>query len=145
MSYMVWDSTFDVGVPVIDSQHRRIVDYINQLHRATEGRDKAAVVDVLEQLVEYTVAHFGFEEAMQEQGGYPHREAHKKSHESFARKIHGYQERCESGEDVADKLLEELRQWLINHIQKEDADFAPYLKNNVGRNGVAAMLAKFFK
>ena len=145
MSYLVWDSTFDVGVPIIDSQHRRIVDYINQLHQATEGRDKVAAVDVLEQLVEYTVAHFGFEEAMQEQGGYPHREVHKRSHEKFSRKIQAYQERYEGGEDISDELLEELRHWLLNHIQQEDADLVPYLKNNVGRNGISDMVAKFFK
>lgn len=144
MAFIVWESKYDVGVSLIDKQHRRIVDYINQLHDAIESQDKASVVDVLDQLKDYTVAHFGFEETMQEQGEYPHLDAHRKSHEAFARKIERYQERYDSGENISGELLSELHSWLHTHIRQEDGDLAPYLKNNVGRNGVSAVLAKIF-
>ncbi len=36
MDYLEWTKDLDTGVTVIDKQHRRIVDYINQLVDATE-------------------------------------------------------------------------------------------------------------
>ena len=144
MSFLEWDSKYEVGVPMIDNQHRRVVDHINQLHRAVENGDRLEVMDVLDQLVEYTVAHFGFEEAMQEKGQYPRAEEHKQVHQEFARKVDQYRQRFENGEDIAGKLLEELNIWFISHIQEEDADYVPYLKSNVGRDGFSAALSKFF-
>jgi len=144
MSFLEWDVKYEVGVPLIDNQHRRVVDYINQLHGAVENGDRREVMDVLDQLVEYTVAHFGFEEAMQEQGQYPRVEEHKEVHQKFTANIDQYRQRFENGEDIARKLLEELNAWFISHIQEEDADYVPYLKNNVGRDGFSATLSKFF-
>ena len=144
MSFLEWDSKYEVGVPLIDNQHRRVVDHINQLHGAVENGDRREVMDVLDQLVEYTVAHFGFEEAMQEQGQYPRAKEHKEVHQEFAAKIDQYRQRFENGEDIARKLLEELNTWFISHIQEDDADYVPYLKKNVGRDGFSAALSKFF-
>ena len=40
---IVWDSKLDTGIEVIDSQHRRIVGYINDLEVAKTKGDKALV------------------------------------------------------------------------------------------------------
>lgn len=123
MPYLVWDSQLDTGVPVIDSQHRRIVDYINELQDAIAGDDRQIVQEVLDDLVDYTVSHFAFEEHLQERARYPAFELHKKMHDEFASRIHVYRERFHAGEDIAGQLLSDLREWLVRHIQNEDAAF----------------------
>lgn len=124
MTYMQWSSDLDLGIEVIDNQHRRIVEYINDLHHAIDNHSREEVGEVLEQLVEYTMSHFAFEEDLQERAGYPFFHAHKKVHELFNRKIADFQQRFELGEDVSRQLLTMLRTWLINHIKRDDADYA---------------------
>ena len=123
MPYLTWDSRLDTGVSVIDSQHHRIVDYINELQDAIAGDDRQMVQAVLDDLVDYTVSHFAFEEHLQEQAQYPSFDTHKQKHEEFARQIHEYRDRFRGGEDIAGQLLSDLREWLIRHVQEEDAAF----------------------
>ena len=37
MAYLDWKDELNTGIRVIDGQHRRIVDYINQLHDIVHG------------------------------------------------------------------------------------------------------------
>jgi hypothetical protein len=34
MSFVLWDDTLDVGVAVFNGDHRRLVEFINELHSA---------------------------------------------------------------------------------------------------------------
>ncbi|WP_078485911.1 bacteriohemerythrin [Solemya velesiana gill symbiont] len=79
-----------------------------------------SVVDVMEQLTDYTIGHFAFEESLMEQCGYEQISQHKIIHETFTRKIKKYQQDLDAGEDIAERLLDELKVWLVEHIQKED-------------------------
>ncbi|MEW8014522.1 MAG: bacteriohemerythrin [Candidatus Sedimenticola endophacoides] len=77
MAHLEWSNSLDTGISVIDEQHKRIVDYINELHDAQQTLDKRRVGEVIDELVDYTVSHFAFEESLMEQAGYPFLEAHK--------------------------------------------------------------------
>lgn len=121
---ILWDPKLNTGIEVIDHQHQRIVSYINQLEVAKESNDKAAIGEVIEQLVDYTQSHFGFEEAMMEQAGYPFLKPHQKVHELFIRRVSDFTMRAAKGEDVVDELHLMLAKWLINHIANEDRDYA---------------------
>jgi hemerythrin len=123
LAYIKWSSDLDTGISVIDGQHRKIVDYINMLSAAKENGDKVVVVEVLDQLVDYTLSHFAFEEGLMEQAGYQYLKAHKRVHLIFTRKISEYQSRMASGENVIDQVLATLKRWLVNHIKNDDADY----------------------
>ena len=133
MQKLKWSSELDTGVKVIDGQHRRIVDYINELQEAKDSLDKEAVHDVLDELVDYTVSHFSFEESLMEQAGYPFLGPHKKIHELFVKKVGGFVERFKNGEDVADEILVTLRKWLINHIKNEDGDYVEAVSKHMAK------------
>ncbi len=128
MAYLTWDHDLDTKIPVIDNQHRRIVEYINELHAAIDTGNRDEVGVVLEQLVDYTLSHFAFEEELMEQAGYNFISAHKKVHQMFTKKVAEYQQRFELGEDIARQLLTTLRTWLINHIKRDDADYAEIIR-----------------
>ena len=63
-----WTNDLNTEIDVIDKQHRRIVDYINDLESAHGKQDRELVRQVLDDLVDYTMSHFAFEENLQEIG-----------------------------------------------------------------------------
>lgn len=121
---IVWDHKLDTGIEVIDSQHKRIVAYINDLEVAKIKGDKAMVNEVIEQLIDYTQSHFGFEEAMMEEAGYKFIKPHKKVHELFIKRVTEFTIRAAKGEEIADELHSMLGKWLLNHIANEDRDYS---------------------
>jgi len=132
MSYMEWDDSLSVGVEVIDRQHMRIVDYVNELYDITHGslsdaEKKQHTITVLNDAVDYTESHFGFEESMMEEARYPYLKAHSRVHQLLVRRVSEYKARFANGEDIAQELLDTLSRWLINHIRNEDKDYAKWL------------------
>ncbi len=115
--------------------------YINQLEVAKQSNDKAAIGEVIEQTVDYTQSHFGFEEAMMEQAGYPFLKPHQKVHELFIRRVNDFTLRAAKGEDVVDELHLMLCKWLINHIANEDRDYAKVVLRMLSQQGQAGALA----
>jgi len=123
MSKIIWDSSLELDIPPIDKQHKRIVDYINQLEEIKQTHDRSVIGDVLNQLVDYTMSHFAFEEELMEESGYIFVNAHKRVHNLFVRKVNQYMERFRLNEDITEELLISLRTWLVNHIQNDDRDY----------------------
>lgn len=146
MSYWSWSPSLSIGIEQIDDQHRRIVDYLNDLDDANVSKDSDKVSHVLMGLIDYTKTHFTFEESLMEKSGYPLSDSHKKVHETFVSHINNYRARHDKGEDIARQLMSELRIWLTNHIKKDDADYAPYAKKllNKDKSWTDRMLGKLF-
>ncbi len=125
---ITWATELDTGINVIDQQHRRIVDYINALEVANQARDRDAVGRTLDDLVEYTMSHFAFEESLQEEAGYAFCKPHKRVHELFVRKVGEYVERHRLGDEIGEELGRLLSTWLLNHIRRDDADYVGAVK-----------------
>ncbi|MES9855961.1 MAG: bacteriohemerythrin [Sedimenticola sp.] len=135
MSLLQWTPDLNTDIPVIDKQHQRIVEYINQLHHAQESSSREEVGEVLNQLVDYTLSHFAFEEELMEESGYRFVNAHKKVHKLFVRRISGYVERFKTGEEITDELLTSLKTWLVNHIKNDDDDYSEVVRERMGDEG----------
>ncbi|RMX11327.1 bacteriohemerythrin [Vandammella animalimorsus] len=120
MSILQWTPDMDTGIAEIDRQHRRIVEYINMLHQARQTHDRQRQGEVIAEMVDYTISHFAFEEALIEEAGYIFTGPHKKVHELFTRKVTAMQQRFDSGEDVSEELHDMLSRWLFNHVRNED-------------------------
>ncbi|WP_295444493.1 bacteriohemerythrin [uncultured Thiodictyon sp.] len=144
MIYWSWDPSLSVGIDVIDSQHRRIVDYINELAVARNERDKEEVTQVLMNLVDYTNTHFAFEEELMKNAGYPLSDSHKKVHEAFISNIKKFVQQHEEGRDVTSKLMSTLQIWLTNHIKRDDKDYAPYAAKMMNPGWLKKTLNRFF-
>ena len=120
MAILVWVPELDTGIEEIDRQHRRIVEYINRLYELRSSPDREALGDVIGEMVDYTLSHFVFEEALIENAGYMFAGPHKKVHELFTRRVAEMQSRFDAGEDIAAELHGMLSRWLFNHIRNED-------------------------
>lgn len=153
MAHIIWTDSLNTGIDVIDTQHRRIVDYINMLHDTRVTSDVMVIENVMCALVDYTISHFGFEEALMEEAGYEFVRPHKKVHELFIRRIDELQKRFKNGEDILDELQSLLTRWLLNHIKHDDSSYVdavrvtikarPYEGSSTG--WISRSLARFFR
>lgn len=125
-----WSADYELGIDVIDGQHRRIVDYINKVHEC-EQSGQGDLDEVLNNLVDYTLSHFAFEESMMEEAGYSEFDAHKITHETFIRQINMIKVRYDLGEDVAVELSDMLLDWLLKHIMTDDQSYTPVIKEKL--------------
>lgn len=144
--YWKWDPSLSVGLDVIDNQHRRIVEYINELNSAMHDHEREKVGEVIDQMVDYTVTHFAFEEELMEKAGYKLVPEHRAVHQAFTRQMHDYKKRFAAGEDVTRDLLSTLRIWLTNHIKRDDKDYSPFVRAmlNKEESWVGKTLRRFF-
>ena len=83
---MNWRSEYNTGIDVIDDQHKRILDYINQIEDVRFTRDRNQIKEVLDNIIDYTQSHFTFEESLQDEAGYKYRVPHKRVHDLFIKK-----------------------------------------------------------
>ena len=131
---LVWNDQLCIGIDVIDQQHRRIVEYINQLDDArSSGYSREEMGLLINELVDYTISHFGFEESLQEDAKYPFINAHKKVHELFTKRVAEFQVRFSKGEDISRELNSLLVAWLFNHIKRDDTDYVGAVKAHLQR------------
>lgn len=124
MHHLVWTDDLNTGIPVVDGQHRQIVSYINHLHDAREKGDRKGIGDVINDLIDYTLSHFSFEEELMAEAGYPFAGPHKRVHDVFVKRVAEYQLRYKAGEDVSGELHALLMRWLVGHIKNDDAAYA---------------------
>lgn len=151
MTPIAWTAELETGIAVIDGQHRRIVDYINEL-QSISGSAAPEVLDrVLNDLVDYTYSHFAFEEALMEEAGYDSLPIHRKTHEAFCERIASLKLRASAGEAVTEELVALLRNWLIRHIMNDDRSYAglireklPRIEHRSGGSWIAHTLRRFF-
>lgn len=126
-----WNSDLEIGIPAIDEQHKCIVNYINALKTAHHSNNDKLLNDVMRDLVDYTVSHFVFEEKLMFDAGYPLTLEHAKVHGMFTHRIQSFKDRLDSGEDIALELMMMLKSWLIDHIQRDDKEYADVVLANL--------------
>src|SRR5512143_3142220 len=100
---ITWTEDLNTGIPEIDSENRRLVDFINTLSAARQTGDRTQVGNVLDQLLDFVVNHFMFEEHLMEEANYEFRAAHEKIHEIFAKRLAAFRGRHANGEAVCDE------------------------------------------
>ena len=128
---MKWIAEYNTGIDVIDDQHKRILEYINEIENIHIMIDRVKVKGILDNIIDYTQSHFTFEESLQEEADYQYRVPHKRVHDLFIKKIESYRSRFEQGDSIESELHEVLSKWLINHIQHDDADYVGSVKQNM--------------
>ncbi|MBI4889885.1 MAG: bacteriohemerythrin [Acidobacteria bacterium] len=129
MSFIEWRSEFSVGVQEIDTQHRRLLDIINQMHEAMKMGGKAgAVTEVINDLIGYTRYHFAYEEKLLEGTGYPELEEHRRKHRAMVAQVEAFRSQAKTGSAaVSLKLMGFLKDWLTRHILETDKRYSAHL------------------
>ncbi len=122
--FIVWKPEYNLGIPIIDEQHRGIVTTINSLFYAMQNKHGVKVLDsVLNMVTEYTHIHFELEENFLRQRGFTDFENHRELHNELRRTLSNTENK-NLWKDDPQKFLEFLKNWWIDHICKKDRIFA---------------------
>ena len=122
-----WEAEYNLGVEEIDNQHRTLVDLLNKTWEGVVFRaDKDKVLELIEQLERYTVAHFAAEEVYMAAIHYPNLEDHRLTHKKFIARIESEKKFAIAGGQLSLGLVNFLKQWLLEHILGADKAFAEY-------------------
>lgn len=128
---MEWSEKFNIGIEVIDNQHRQILEYINTLDQIRISGQRNQISDVLDDLIDYTQSHFSFEENLLKQVNYQYLPSHRGIYELFVKRLNDCRQRFAQGESVEHDLHRLLSKWLINHIQHDDQDYVDAVRDNM--------------
>ncbi len=131
MPLITWSDELAVRTKEIDDQHKRLIDLLNRLFDAMkQGKGRDALSPVLDERAQYTVYHFGTEEGLFREYGYPDAETHKAEHDAFARRVIDFQQAFEAGnKPITVDVLQFLTDWLQHHITQIDKKFGLFLKD----------------
>ena len=124
-----WKDSYSTDIPVVDGQHKLLLSYINKLHTGVQnGCDKTLLFEILDDLTGYAFTHFATEEMYFTRTAYPLAAKHIEEHQQFRQTVTQLRDAVLDGKAFIDiALLEYLKTWLVEHIQRMDAGFAPYV------------------
>ncbi len=126
-----------MACPLIDSQHRGIIEIMNDLNGVAVGNDgeMAAVEKAFAALKDYVRIHFSHEERLMDSFDYDDRTRHKELHAAFVAKIETISVDRISAADARRKLLVAVYDWLMSHITGIDRIMIAKLNGEYGMVG----------
>lgn len=122
------------GDKTIDAEHDLQMQLLSSLSQSlANGGDFSPTRYVLEQFIEFSDMHFLSEQLVMRLHAYPGYEAHLEEHTRLMKKVRDIRESIVCGEKTPSlQLIQELRDWLINHIATKDVAFGEFLRKKEG-------------
>ena len=124
MDAFIWDARFDTGIPLVDTQHKQLVDAVNGLGNELMLGDvtEERLQMLFRQLAEYARLHFADEEKMMVElkVDQRHIDQHVAEHRQFVEQLVALWNTRTSIEKPAEAVHGFLASWLTVHILGED-------------------------
>lgn len=130
-----WKDRYVLGIDEIDSQHKKLFEIgarVYDLALLDDAYDRYDyIMEVIQELLDYTQYHFTYEEALLEKHNYERLAIHKKEHGYFVAKIRSLLTRDidEEQSKTLQELVEFLSEWISTHITFEDRMYVPVVKS----------------
>ena len=131
----VWDERYSVGIPLIDVQHQKLLEIANSIGEKLRNLEDFTeetfeeIMDIIDQLFDYTKYHFSQEELLMRHYGYDHVEAHILEHNDFIAYINGvdYIKINNNPKAMLLELIQFVAKWVFNHIMQTDFLFKDFM------------------
>jgi hemerythrin len=121
-----WLERYEVGVAVIDGQHREMLWLVNRLLEGLgAGREHEELVETLRELVRATEHNIATEERLMQENGLSGLH-HADSHTRLLEAIRRFDLRLDP--DGLAGSAGWLREWLLGHIEEDDRPLAEMLR-----------------
>jgi len=118
-----------VDIRAMDDQHGILMDTLHELRLAVvRGYNREEVSHLLKQLIEFTRMHFGSEELLMEQFGFPEFLEHRDEHQRLLVQIQESANKMLHGESMHMRpLLGFLSDCYREHMEGPDREYGPWL------------------
>ncbi|CCQ74902.1 bacteriohemerythrin [Magnetospira sp. QH-2] len=88
MPRFIWKDSYLTGHPMIDRQHKQLLELANHLYKAVhEQKDKLILKEAFNALLLYTQHHFEAEEEAFAEQGFPLLDAHRELHTELVEEV----------------------------------------------------------
>ena len=129
--FVEWKDDYSVGIEVIDNDHKRLLNLINQFQTAAHyqtGREFER--EAFDALIDYTKQYFKREEELMETHGYPTYHEHKAEHVKMIAKVDAMLEEYKRHpQQTVEEAVQFLKTWLIGHINGTDKQYSQFLRD----------------
>ena len=125
-----WKEEYSVKISVIDDQHKKFLDIINELKVIINRNEcKEKVSQIFFQLA-YLIDHYFIKEEIYFKDlKYPHFDQHKAQHNTFIERTIQFQKDVENNKpDLCLEIYQFLENWFDEHILKYDKDAVEFLR-----------------
>lgn len=134
---LMWTDKLSVGVKALDDDHKKMIQMVNELHRAIQAVDAEGEVDAAEieialhRLQNYTHYHFDREEPLLSETGYVNLERYKQEHQNLLDHLVEMSKRFLGSTDPkqATELMQFMHDWLTHHINVTDKRYTSHLND----------------
>ncbi len=118
-----WKKEFELGVPEIDTEHKELVDLINNTYAALQAQQgSSSIMEFLGEIFARISAHFALEESVMRKYKYDGYREHKAEHEQLLDDIRDIMDDYEDGiMPSEDELSRRLTNWFAEHFRTQDA------------------------
>lgn len=127
-----WKEENNVDISIIDEQHKKFLEIINQLKVIINNDTcKESVSDIFYQIA-YLIDHYFIKEEIYfKDCQYPNFDKHKSDHNMFINRIIQLQKDLENNKpDLCLEIYNYLVNWFDDHILKFDKEAVAYLKKS---------------
>ncbi|MCX7779543.1 MAG: bacteriohemerythrin [Negativicutes bacterium] len=130
-----WKEQYGSGIAEVDKQHRHLVQLAGNLYELLQLGDKVDRYDeirqVLGELTDYTIYHFGYEEELMQKNNFDPAafKLHQAEHAAFVHKVKLLAEQdidADQNKVLMDALMFAIG-WIEKHILDTDMKYARYL------------------
>lgn len=125
-----WQDEWNSGHPLIDAQHRELLEDSSQLISLALAGAKATAIDKqLNRLLGHLEKHFSDEIAVLREAGYPEQEAHAKTHAELLAKA-ANMKAADPGKNFKSSAFFSFAadDLILGHMLHDDIQFFPYLQ-----------------
>lgn len=128
--FMKWNPDYSVNNKIIDDQHKNLIKILNKLYQGfMEKKHLDILIDVVNELEDYTKCHFKTEEDLFVKNNYIGAIEHKKEHDDFVNQVKDFKaEYMRNPGCLTYKLMTFLKNWIVNHINQTDKKYMVMFK-----------------
>lgn len=134
--YFGWKDIYSVNVDEIDKQHKKLFELggrISDLVLADDDYDHYdEIMTIIDELKEYTIYHFQYEEILMDRYSYNESDAHKIEHVFLLKKLQRLQKKdidIKQKEAVVE-LITFISDWIAEHILKTDMKYKEHFNSH---------------
>ncbi len=132
MEKLQWSEDIELGITVLDYQHKKIVNLINDLIDEIEIDSSISISSYIgNELVEAVRHHMEYEESLLEELNYTDLDNHKQIHKNYIDKINRFEKDIQnSDEESIVEFIDFLKSWWVHHIIEEDFKYKNFFKQS---------------